>query len=284
MQIQKTGHFSSRTIYFSNIKKQAEANTRTTACNSDILEALSIQSANNAPIINQNQIQEEIDIITKNIQEKFDEITQEMQDIYSEVTHLYKKGDKTAPDGSFLRIITGDNKQKTMEEYTQDGRLTRKTTFTKINGGLLCSVEEGCEILPNGSKKIAKKALFWHNQPISFIQDHQIMPDGSEKFKKRVGFRFAKPVYFVEDYKKLKDGTLERAEEVEYSFGKISYYLKGFKGQKDGSFEQEKEIHFKDGQAILYQNGLSRNENGVLSAQKTFKKTKNGWQEIRNKF
>ena len=48
------------------------------------------------------------------LQEKFDEITQEMQDIYSEVTHLYKKGDKTAPDGSFLRIITGDNKQKTI--------------------------------------------------------------------------------------------------------------------------------------------------------------------------
>ena len=283
MQIQKTGQYGSRTIYFSDIKKQTETTTKTTACNSDVLEALNIQGTNNAPIINQNQIQEEIDTITKSIQEKFDTITQEMQDMYSEITYLYRQGDLTAPDGSFLRKITGNNKQKIMEEFAQDGSLARRTTFTKINDDILCSIEGGCKTLPDGSKKITKKAVFWRNQPINFIQSHQIMPDGSEKFEKRADFRFGKPVYFVEGYKKLKDGTLERDKEIEYSFGKISYYLQGFKRQKNGTLEQEREIRFKDAQAIWYQKGFSRDENGIANAQKTYKRINGNWQEIKNK-
>lgn len=72
------------------------------------------------------------------------------QELFNEVTELFKKGDEIAPDGTVLRKITGDDAEKIMEEFSQDGTLVRRSSFIYDT---LDNVEE----FADGTRKIAKQ-------------------------------------------------------------------------------------------------------------------------------
>ena len=131
------------------------------------------------------------------MQETIKGLKRTINDKYQEVMALKEQGDEIAPDGTVLRkVIKGDYGQvKSIEEYTPDGKLYRLISFPQQNGPI---IEEGIEILPDGTKKIAKYFDFTFNRN-DYSEDVVIQPDGI--WREERGFHDG-----FEYYEKLEKG------------------------------------------------------------------------------
>ena len=68
-----------------------------------------------------------------------------------------------------------------MEEFSQDGKLFRKSTFVN---DILDNVQEGFEELPDGTKKIAKEIDFEDGKPSLYQEGYEELPDDTREVAK----------------------------------------------------------------------------------------------------
>ena len=233
--------------------------------------------------------------LAESAQKQAEEIVESGKKLFDEVTELFKKGDEIAPDGTVLRKITGDDAQKIMEEFSQDGTLLRRSEFID---DILDNVEEGIEELADGSWKIAKGIVFedgkladgsWKiakgivfedGKPSWYQEGIEELADGSEKFAKGIIFENEKPRDYMEDFKELADGSNKIAKKISFKDGKLSEYAEDIEELADGSEKFAKGIDFKDGKPSLYQEGYKELPDDTREVAKEFKLTDKGWQQV----
>ena len=244
--------------------------------------------------------------LIESAQKQTDEIMESGKKLFDEVTELFKKGDEIAPDGTILRKITGDDAEKIMEEFSQDGKLFRKSTFVN---DILDNVQEGFEELPDGTKKIAKgidfledgkpyyymedfkeladgskkiaKAIdFEDGKPHGYMEGFEQLADGSWKIEKAIDFEDGKPSLYQEDIKKLTDDTWKVAKEIGFEDGKLNSYQEDIKELADGSWKIEKAIDFEDGKPRWHQEDIKKLPDGTIEAAKEFELTNKGWKKV----
>ena len=215
--------------------------------------------------------------LAESAQKQAEEIVESGKKLFDEVTELFKKGDEIAPDGTVLRKITGDDAQKIMEEFSQDGTLLRRSEFID---DILDNVEEGIEELADGSWKIAKGIVFEDGKPSWYQEGIEELADGSEKFAKGIIFENEKPRDYMEDFKELADGSNKIAKKISFKDGKLSEYAEDIEELADGSEKFAKGIDFKDGKPSLYQEGYKELPDDTREVAKEFKLTDKGWQQV----
>ena len=248
---------------------------------------------------------ETVNSLVQSVQKQADEITQYAKKVYGEVTELFEKGEEIAPDGTVLRKITGDDTSKIMEEFTQDGEITRKSFFVD---NALANVREGIEELADGTKKTAKGIIFEDGKPCCYVEDLKELADGSWKTAKGIIFEDGTPYCYMEDLKELADGTKKIAKGIVFEDGKPSLYQEGYKELADGSEKFAKKISFKDGKLSeyaedieeladgsekfakgidfkdgkpsLYQEGYKELPDDTREVAKEFKLTDKGWKKV----
>lgn len=157
---------------------------------------------------------EAVNTLAEDVQKQTDEAIECAQKLFDEVTKLFKKGDEIAPDGTVLRKITGDDTRKIMEEFSQDGVLTRNSLLVN---GVPRSIVEGIEEFADGSKKIAREVNFYENgKPGWYREGYEFHSDGLWKFAKEIDFhKNGKPAWYAESVEKLADGSQKIAKHYE---------------------------------------------------------------------
>ena len=100
------------------------------------------------------------------------------QKLFDEVTSLFRKGEEIAADGTVLRKITGNNVKKIMEEFTQDGALTRKSIFVN---NVLENVQDSIEEFVGGPVKRARKIEFKDGKPSWYEEGYEELANGLRK-------------------------------------------------------------------------------------------------------
>ena len=151
--------------------------------------------------------------LAQNVQKQADKVTEYAQRLFNEVSDLFKKGDEITPDGTVLRKIRSlDDTCKVMEEFSDDGKLVRKSMFTD---GILGTVREGIEELADGSEKVAKNIIFEDGKLSLYQEGLEELADGSGKIAKAIGFENGKPRLYTEGIERLADGSVKVAKEFE---------------------------------------------------------------------
>ena len=216
--------------------------------------------------------------LIESAQKQTDEIMESGKKLFDEVTELFKKGDEIAPDGKVLRKITSDDAEKIMEEFSQDGKLFRKSTFVN---DILDNTQEGFEELPDGTKKIAKGIDFLEDgKPYYYMEDFKELADGSKKIAKGIGFEDGMPSWYAEGYEELADGSRKVAKRIGFEDEMPSWYQEGYEELADESRKIAKRIDFEDGTPSWYAEGYEELADGLEKIAKEYELTKKGWQKV----
>ena len=217
--------------------------------------------------------------LAESAQKQAEEIVESGKKLFDEVTELFKKGDEIAPDGTVLRKITGDDAEKIMEEFSQDGKLFRKSTFVN---DILNNVQEGIEELADGSRKVAKGIDFFEDGTPSWYQEGiEELADRSRKVAKGIDFfEDGTPSWYQEGIEELADGSRKIAKEIIFSESGPMLYQEGIEQIADGSCKTAKGIIFSESGPMLYQEGIEQIADGSCKTAKIFELTDKGWQKV----
>lgn len=225
---------------------------------------------------------EAVNTLAEDVQKQVDETIECAQKLFDEVTRLFKKGDEIAADGTVLRKITGDDTVKIMEEFSQDGVLTRSSYFVN---GVPRSITEGIEEFADGSQKIAREVDFYENGKLAWYREgYEFHSDGLWKFAKEIDFyKNGKPGWYREGHEFHSDGLWKCAKEIIFEDGKPSWYYEGSERLADGLKTIAKKIDFKDGKPFCYHDyheGVEVLADRSEKIAKHYELTDKGWQEI----
>lgn len=183
--------------------------------------------------------------LAQSVQKQADEVTEYAQRLFNNVSDLFKKGDEITPDGTVLRKIRSlDDTCKVMEEFSDDGKLVRKSMFTD---GILGTVREGIEELADGSEKVAKNIIFEDGKLSLYQEGLEELADESGKVAKNIIFKDGKPCLYqegCETFADLLSGKVAKA--IGFENGKPRLYLEGIEGLADGSVKVAKEFELTD--------------------------------------
>ena len=191
-------NFGNTTQQMQNIAKETSKNNAENTKMLDSLSVLAFRGDNIKSEIKKYEVPDEIKANLNNFKatsevantameyahKQINLAVENAQELFNEVTELFKKGDEVAPDGTVLRKITTDDTsdtRKIMEEFSQDGKLFRKSTFVN---DILDNVQEGFEELPDGTKKIAKEIDFEDGKPSLYQEGYEELPDDTREVAK----------------------------------------------------------------------------------------------------
>ena len=138
------------------------------------------------------------------------------------VAYTYSKIDD---NGNTLRAIKMLGPQKIMEEYTQDGKIFRKSSFLC---GKLYEVQEGVEEFSDGSVKIAKRVYFTNDQIGNYEEGIEKFSNGVTKTAKEILFDDLGEFYgYAEGKEELPNEVTKTARSLSLYDGKLSCYKEG---------------------------------------------------------
>lgn len=250
---------------------------------------------------------ETVNSLVQSVQKQADEITQYAKKVYGEVTELFEKGEEIAPDGTVLRKITGDDTKKIMEEFTQDGEITRKSSFVD---NALENVREGIEELADGTTKTAKEISFSlsDGKIIDYAESIEELADGSYRAAKEIEFKEGKvkaytegleactdcsyaaqkgiffedeaPMLYRESYVSFSNGSQKAAREIGFVHNRPNWYIEGNEEFADGSYKRAKILDSSDNNLDYYCEGYEKFADGSEKIVKEYKLTKEGWQAV----
>lgn len=220
---------------------------------------------------------ETVNSLVQSVQKQADEITQYAKKVYGEVTELFEKGEEIAPDGTVLRKITGDDTKKIMEEFTQDGEITRKSFFVD---NALENVREGIEELADGTTKTAKEISFSlsDGKIIDYAESIEELADGSYRAAKEIEFKEGKVKAYTEGLENFENGY-SYVKRVDFKQGELTTYREGCENIGGSSYKAHNTIHYRNGMPYTRVEDFEAAE-GNWSAKREYELTEEGWQAV----
>ena len=188
----------------------------------------------------------EVNNIVNSAKKHIKKITQESQGTFNEIVKTFNEESSTIPsyalfkvtlaqDGNMQRKLIRIKDQNIMEEYSQNGKLLKRTIFKKNkvliqkdysaleNGeqkwdevltfidGKLSVFEKGYKKLANGTEQWDKITFFEDGKPSLYALGAEIFQD-SYKYATTINFKNGKPAFCMQDIIKLQNGETKYAE------------------------------------------------------------------------
>ena len=306
-----------------NIAKKVNTNNKNTAAIIGGVAALAILGTGALVAIKRHKVPNEIKTALNSLKEtneaanalaqsakkQADEVTEYAQKLFNEVSDLFKKGDEIDDNGNTLRAIKRLGPQKIMEEYTQDGKIFRKSSFLC---GKLYEVQEGVEEFSDGSVKIAKRVYFTNDQIGNYEEGIEKFSNGVTKTAKEILFDDLGEFYsYAEGKEELPNEVTKTARSLSLYDGKLSCYKEGIETKPeapweiakmakcliicdckhlsydencqaiaDSTLKATKSLLVKDRKPVLYQEGAELINGKVQSVAKEYQMTEDGWKKV----
>lgn len=228
----------------------------------------------------------------KKAQKYAQKVQVQAEKLKGEVSELFNNGG--IKDGRVVANVFQGDCFEIMEEFTQDGSLSRRSGFInktlsscevltnegkdfyEFDNGALAAFKKG-RVFENGKSKAAEQFYFEDGELVQYEKDVEVFSDEVGKAAKQLMFKDGKLIQYGKDIEFSIFGTWMMKNGLIFEDGKLVRYEKDVISDAGEGTKTAKCVFFKEGKLSKYLEGYEETFEGSKKAELCLHKTDGRW-------